>query len=376
MRLGDDGFSEPWNGAIGDVLIYDAVLTLAELENTRQTRMPRRTANLNTSLLGLHDDDVTDWISGNGRTWTLTGAIPLTDPFPLAWGTASPLFMPAPVAAGGSATGTGAMSIPAITALGSGIAAHKGTGTPSIPLPTSAGSGIASHKGSGTPSVPAFTAAGTGRDSTMRGTGSLSVTVTGAGIGIASHVGTGAMSIPAITAAATGARGPAGSGAASIPLPTMSGTGIASHPGSGAMSIPAVTLAGTGRDGTVTGTGAMSIPRPTSTGVGVASHKGSGAMSIPAITSAGTGYGSGLASPLGSGALFIPAITMAGIGVQTAISLRLTQANSLLRQELASLRDETLKVEAGFRGDLEELRERIRELERRERRGITTRGAN
>lgn len=373
LMLGTNGFSEHWNGAIGDVRVYDAALTTQELEAERHFRIPRRTANLNTSVLGLVGNDTTDWLSGNGRNWTLSGTSALTNPFPLAWGNLQPTYIYPPPAAGGSATGTG---------------------TPSIPLPTLAGTGIAAHKGTGTPSIPGLTASGTGRDTTMRGTGAMSTpAVVGSGAGATSHPGVGTPSIPAVTGSGSGVASHAGAGTPSIPgltlagvgtksvpvtgagtpsigLPTLAGTGKVGHAGTGAMALPALTAAGVGRDGTQVGIGTPSIPRPTLVGIGLASHKGAGTPSIPALVMNGNGYGSGLASPLGVGALSMPALAMVGVGVNTPFSLTALQGNRILRQELQALRAKSEKADKVFSTQLNDLQERVRELERGLRRGL------
>lgn len=297
----------------------------------------------NAAILDYYETDVSiGQDSFQARTWAAYRA-PLMPPRQRVF---NPALFGTPSA---SVTGTGAMSIPAVTMASTGAASHVGTGALII---------------------PAVTLAGTGRDTTMRGTGSLSIpAVTASGSGVAAHIGSGTLATPAITMSATGNRGPAGSGSPSIPSITMSGTGIVSHKGSGTMNIPAVTMAGTGQDTTIRGTGTPSIPSVVMSGSGIASHGGAGAMSIPAITSAGLGYGSGLASPLGSGALSIPAITALGVGVQTSFALRVAQANQLLRQELQDLKNQSLNAQKTFTIEIDDLRERVRELEVRYRRG-------
>jgi hypothetical protein len=136
------------------------------------------------------------------------------------------------------------------------------------------------------------------------------------------------------------------------------------------MAITAITAAGSGRDTTVLGTGSMSIPRLTSAGTALAFHGGTGALSIAALTMVGNGYGSGLASPIGTGAMSLPAFAASGIGIQTSYSLTAFQATRILRQEFQELRKSTEKAEKTFTLEIDSLRERLRDLEGRVRRGL------
>lgn len=85
--------------------------------------------------------------------------------------------------------------------------------------------GAAPTTGSGTLTLPALTATGTGT---------------------ASAAGTGTLTLPALTATGEGAASATGTGAASLPALTAAGTGTASATGSGALTLPALTISGFG----------------------------------------------------------------------------------------------------------------------------------
>lgn len=75
------------------------------------------------------------------------------------------LTLPAVTASGtgtASATGTSALTLPALTASGAGAASASGSGTPSLLALTAAGAGTASATGSGSLTMPALTASGAG----------------------------------------------------------------------------------------------------------------------------------------------------------------------------------------------------------------------
>jgi hypothetical protein len=75
------------------------------------------------------------------------------------------LTLPALTASGAgvaSAAGEAALTLPAITASGAGTASASGTGAPALPALTASGAGAASASGSGVLTLPALTASGFG----------------------------------------------------------------------------------------------------------------------------------------------------------------------------------------------------------------------
>lgn len=65
-------------------------------------------------------------------------------------------------ATAGTVTGTGALTLPALTGSGEGVASATGSGTIGLPALTVSGAGTASAAGSGTLTLPAVTASGAG----------------------------------------------------------------------------------------------------------------------------------------------------------------------------------------------------------------------
>jgi hypothetical protein len=75
VRIGSDQFSEGADPlAIDNVMVFDAVLTEAEIQNLRQQRLPTRTAGLNVWYPLFKAGDVEIDYSGNGRNATKVGS--------------------------------------------------------------------------------------------------------------------------------------------------------------------------------------------------------------------------------------------------------------------------------------------------------------
>lgn len=104
----------------------------------------------------------------------------------------------------------------------------------------------------------------------VTGTGAATIAaVTASGTGERTVTGAGAATVPAATAAGTGARVVTGAGAAETPAATASGVGARIVIGTGAATTPAATAEGLGGvPGMVTGTGAATIAPVTASGVG------------------------------------------------------------------------------------------------------------
>jgi hypothetical protein len=99
LSIGNDTWNEWCDIEMSDTLIYDAVLTQAELEQQMYRSLPVRTANLNIWSPLPSASDIVDY-SGNGRDWTSGGTLTSASGPPLSWG-AKPWVVPF-VAAGGT----------------------------------------------------------------------------------------------------------------------------------------------------------------------------------------------------------------------------------------------------------------------------------
>lgn len=75
---------EGWLGRIAAVKIWDATLTVAELENERFHYVPRRLTNIHLWTPLLSHAEVRD-LSGNARTWTTGGTLATGDGPLIAW---------------------------------------------------------------------------------------------------------------------------------------------------------------------------------------------------------------------------------------------------------------------------------------------------
>lgn len=177
-------------------------------------------------------------------------------------------------------TGTGAATLPLLTASGVGTKARKGSGTPSLPLLTASGAGTKARTGTGAATLPLVTAAGTGTKA---------------------RKGSGSPSLPLLTASGTGTKTRSGTGAPTLPLLTASGTAKKTRSGSGTPSLPLITAAGSGtftEAGTWPGSGAATLPVLEAAGSGTVTRifEGSGAVTLPILTASGRGFG-----PYGAG---------------------------------------------------------------------------
>lgn len=174
---------------------------------------------------------------------------------------------PDEITSGGSASGSGTPSVPAITSSGSGVASHPGSGSPTLSVVTASGSGVSSHPGSGSPSLSAVTASG---------------------VGVSSHPGSGTPTLPAITAAGAGANGKSATGAITLTAISAAGVGLAARVGVGSLNVPALTSSGSGSIGHYA-TGALVVAAIVAAGAGSIGHSGSGALLLAALSLAGTG---------------------------------------------------------------------------------------
>lgn len=94
MGIGDNGWSEGFNGNVAGVRVWDAVLTAAELEQERWTLAPRRRANLNRWAPVINAavaDAQRDWYQA--LNFTAAGTLTVEDGPPVGYG-ASALILP------------------------------------------------------------------------------------------------------------------------------------------------------------------------------------------------------------------------------------------------------------------------------------------
>jgi hypothetical protein len=173
---------------------------------------------------------------------------------------------------------------------------------------------LAPFTGTGDLTIPALTLAGTGTfvppgAETYTGSGDLAIpalTISGTGTFVAPvYTGTGDLAIPALTMAGAGtfvAPTYTGTGDLVAPALTISGTGTFVAPistGSGDLITPALTMAGAG-----------TFTAPVYTGIGN--------LDMSAFVLSGTGTFTSAGTGTGSGNLVLPAITLAGTGTFTA----------------------------------------------------------
>lgn len=240
----------------------------------------------------------------------------------LAWGSSGPT----------THSGSGAPSLPLLTASGSGTKVRKGTGAPSLPALTASGSGTKSRKGAGAVDLPLLEASGAGTK-TRKGTGAATLPLaTATGAGTKARKGTGGPSLPLVTASGSGdVQTPVldGTGAASLPLVEASGTGRRALKSTGAADLPLLTATGAGKK-TRKATGAASLPILTASGAGKKARAATGAVTLPAFTATGAAK----LLRAGTGAVTLPLLTASGVGKRAlkstgAVDLPLLTASGL-----------------------------------------------
>lgn len=235
-------------------------------------------------------------------------------------------------------TGSGALTLPAITASGTGtrtVPAFTGTGTVTLPALTASGAGATvppAFTGSGVLGLPGLSAAGTGTSTApaFTGSGSLALpSMTAVGSGATTppaFTGTGPLALPKLTAAGVGTTTPPnfdGSAALILPGLTATGSGTVLQPGSGgagALTLPTITASGVGTvtAPNTTGTGALTLPAVTATGAGefIPQGGGTGALTLPPLVMRGDGTVT-VPDVAGTAALTLPTVRAAGVGVVT-----------------------------------------------------------
>lgn len=187
-------------------------------------------------------------------------------------------------------TGSGALTLPSVTASGSGLAVTMVTGTGALIVPSLTGSGT-----------------GTAAGDDVEGTGAFTVP-------LVTVSGSGNVEAATVDVFVTG-------GAASITMPSivLSGSGLSADniAGSGALSVPSITVQGTGLAvTTITSTGALNVPVATVSGSGevLSPNAASGSPTLPAVTVQGAGLA--VTTVTGTGSLVLPVVTMSGRNTQ------------------------------------------------------------
>lgn len=90
VHIGNDVFSEWWDGRIGPIKMFNSVLTADELELERQKILPVALGNVylfSPTFPGAGEREK-DY-SGNGRDWTVVGTLTDEDHPPVSWGSPS-----------------------------------------------------------------------------------------------------------------------------------------------------------------------------------------------------------------------------------------------------------------------------------------------
>ncbi len=166
-------------------------------------------------------------------------------------------------AAGGSVTGTGAITLGSMTIAGTGADTKKGTGAITLGSITTAGSGAITRKGTGAVPLQSVTMSGTAQRVIHDVGGPVnlvlgSILTAGSSAGI--KTGSGAIALGSIAVAGSGKRIIPGTGAVLLKSITSAGAGTRMANGTGSILLSSLSIAGTGnRSGS--GTGAISLKK-------------------------------------------------------------------------------------------------------------------
>lgn len=274
MKFGNDQFSEIAEDLdLENVVIFDAALSAAEIDNVRQQRLPARTANLNVWYPLFKATDVEVDYGGNGRNATKVGSGYTTvglAGIPWRRGETEETFTSAssgptqePIAGDitGSTTLAGTLQ-GAGAFLGTAAGTGGATGTLSGAAAaegTTAGTSTAGGTTTATGSLAGGTTGTTGAAGVVTATGTLGGTTTGSGAAAGTIGGAGILvgASPGVTTlggalgglvAITGTAGGAGTTTGAL-----MGTGALSAGAGGATSVGATALAWGALAGTATG---------------------------------------------------------------------------------------------------------------------------
>ncbi len=280
LYIGNSGFGEWFDGRVANLMIWDRVLSAAELANQMRQYVPVSPDGLHLWAPLLRHTELVDF-SGNGRTLTAGGTLTTEDGPPIPWRRPTMRFFRAPVTASGT-TGTGAVTATSSLA---------GSGTP-VATGTSALSATASLAAAGTPVVTgtsalAATAAvvGAGEASGLTGTGAVTAEAAVVGAGTPVISGTSALSSSATLA---GAGTPVATGTSALSsTASVAAAGTPVVTGTGALEATA-SVVGSGVAGATTGTGAVTASAAVS-GSGTPVATGTGALG-PTASVSGAGW--------------------------------------------------------------------------------------
>lgn len=306
--------------------IYDRALSTAEMRAHAQqpfSMFAERTRRL--------------WLVSGADTYTGTSAISL--PVLTADGTGT---FTAPVY-----TGSAAISLPVMTASGTGAHSEHGTAAINLPVMTAAGTGThtaPTYTATAAITLPVMTAAGSGTFTAPVYTGSAAInlppmTADGAGTHTApTYTATAAITLPVITASGAGTFSSEylGDGAATLPTITADGAGTFTAPvytGSAAITLPVMTADGTGifASAVYSGTADITLPPLTASGTGThtaPTYTGTAALTLPVVTADGAGT---FTAPVytATSTIALPVITAAGSGTFTVPTYAGTAAITL-----------------------------------------------
>ncbi len=218
------------------------------------------------------------------------------------------------------APGVGTATLAALTGSGSGGFVAPGTGAATLAALTGAGTGGFVAPGTGAPTLAALLASGSGIASapgTSTGVGVATITaLVGAGLGSFSTTASGATTLAALTGAGAAGFLTTATGSATLAALTAAGSGIASAPGTstgvGTASLAALTAAGTGGFAT-SGIGSVVLVALAATGTGGFLTTGAGSVTLAALTASGAGS-AGIAQSTGTGSVILAALTASGSG--------------------------------------------------------------
>jgi hypothetical protein len=264
-----------------------------------------------------------------GQTWTVSQVNALTldlsvDGFNLNGGEFASIDWITVVvdytAGGGTFTGTGSITISAVTSSASGThAEYQANSTIIVGPVTCAGTGDTTCVGSGAITIAAVSCAGSG-DTTCVGTGDITiaaVTSTGGGEHL-SEYGTGEITIGPVSCAATGLNvAYLGAGSITIEAVTCAGAGDTTCVGSGSITIDPVTSAATGLYGDNFGSGSLTIAAVTCAGIGDTTCIGTGSITISPVICAAIGWDNAI-DPAGHAFATLGPVACASAGEFTA----------------------------------------------------------
>lgn len=186
--------------------------------------------------------------------------------------------------AGGSVTGTGAITLGNITVAGTGVRGVTSTGALTLGKISVSGSGAVARDSTGAITLGAIEVDGTAeREITSTGAialGSIVVAGTGSVDSADTITGTGAVELGAITVSGTAEREIPGNGSITLGRITVAGAGKRSADATGAITLGPIVVSGAGNNiTTVSGTGAITLGAIQVSGFDVAARTSTGAGS-------------------------------------------------------------------------------------------------